>query len=85
MNGFALQWNIGFTLFVDLCTFTDAEACPSSPPAMKHGTAVVNTTHVTYTCDDGFAFPDSSVEKSYICGCEMLFNISTCMGTYEQK
>ena len=61
-------------------TLTDDEACPSEPPSVRHGTATINGTHVNYRCDEGYAFPDKTVEKSFICGCEMLTNISVCIG-----
>ena len=65
---------------ISLFTLTDDEPCPSEPPSVRHGTATINGTHVNYRCDEGYAFPDKTVEKSFICGCEMLTNISVCIG-----
>ena len=63
----------------------DAIVCPSEPPIIKHGNASMNATHITYTCEEGYAFWDTGTQKSLVCGCEMLVHIAPCSGMLIQS
>ena len=59
--------------------YLDTE-CAEAPPELPHSTKLINSTHVTYICESGFAFSDSSTVKTYACECVRMAGLDTCIG-----
>ena len=66
-------------MFSIVFTYKDT-GCSEDPPELSHATKLVNATHVTYICESGYHFSDSTTVKTYNCECVSLAGIEPCTG-----
>ena len=57
--------------------------CSTGRPTFPHATKTSQTaTHVTYSCDTDYAFPDGTLQKTVECGCENAMLVHGCHCKY---